>query len=76
MPNWFLRNIQVVECIDTMLSPLQTVYLRLKDLEANVATIVDRIQEQLDSEELMGHIWLEQIAEVQLPVVTIACLAD
>ena len=43
--------VQLVECIGSTLSPLQTIYLRLMDADANVATVSDRVQEELDSEE-------------------------
>jgi hypothetical protein len=43
--------VQLVEPLGSSLLPLQTVYLRLTESEANVTSVASKIQEVLDSEE-------------------------
>ena len=44
--------IQLVECIRATLSPLQTLYLRLTDVDADVANVSDRVQEELGPDSI------------------------
>ena len=47
----FRRTVHLVEAVGSTFSTLQTIYLRLTDGDANVATVSHRTQEQLDIEE-------------------------